>query len=41
MVHPIDRSASLNILLAFCVEVPQEAVICVLKTCQISATTRG
>jgi hypothetical protein len=40
-VHPIDRSASLNISAALRVEVPQHAVICVLETCQISATTRG
>jgi hypothetical protein len=41
MIHPIDRSAGLNVVLAFCVEVPQDAVICMLKTCQIPATTRG
>ncbi|MCC8983204.1 hypothetical protein [Bradyrhizobium acaciae] len=40
MIHPIDRSAGLNIVPALCVEVTQIAVICVLRTCQISATTR-
>ncbi|MGY3588681.1 hypothetical protein ACVIGB_002361 [Bradyrhizobium sp. USDA 4341] len=41
MVHPIDRTASLNVARTFRVEVPQDAVICALKTCQIPATTRG
>ncbi|MGF6313051.1 hypothetical protein ABIB82_007140 [Bradyrhizobium sp. i1.8.4] len=41
MVHPVDRSAGLSISLALRVEVPQVAVIHLLKTCQIPATTRG